>query len=175
MRDGGARLSMQRCCTFSQDVTSILKNPAVTTHAVISNFLYKHSPYTLVQNLMSILKKPGVKKKPFLVRNQADVLLCARNMNTDSLAPIFLTSAVTGEAIRVGDDRGVNRAGQRHQPSRSAVRDAVLLACHRASSPPRQALVRMAASLQRQEGQMHWMCNQLRVGGRSDNLAFNAV
>lgn len=50
-----------------------------------------------VQNLMSILKKPGVKKKPFLVRNMDDVLLCARNMNTDSLAPIFLTSAVTGE------------------------------------------------------------------------------
>lgn len=55
----------------------------------------------LPQNLASILKKPGVKKKPFLVRNQEDVLLCARNMNTDSLAPIFLTSAVTGERAAV--------------------------------------------------------------------------
>eukprot|EP00798_Chlamydomonas_sp_ICE-L_P029190 gene29190-31090_t len=28
-----------------------------------------------------------------------EVLLCARNMNTDSLAPVFLTSAVTGEGM----------------------------------------------------------------------------
>lgn len=49
------------------------------------------------QSLASILKKPGVRKKPFLVRCVDDVLLCARNMNTDSLAPIFLTSAVTGK------------------------------------------------------------------------------
>lgn len=68
---------------------------------------------------MSILKKPGVKKKPFLVRNQADVLLCARNMNTDSLAPIFLTSAVTGKAkgleIRgawTGQGSGIGRVAQ---------------------------------------------------------------
>jgi hypothetical protein len=49
-----------------------------------------------LQTLTTILKKPGVRKKPFLVRTVDDVLLCARNMNTDSLAPIFLTSAVTG-------------------------------------------------------------------------------
>lgn len=74
----------------------------------------------LVQNLMSILKKPGVKKKPFLVRNQADVLLCARNMNTDSLAPIFLTSAVTGEAkgpgmrgAWTGQGSGIDQVAQR--------------------------------------------------------------
>lgn len=30
------------------------------------------------------------------VRSYDDVLLCARNMHTDSLAPVFLTSAVTG-------------------------------------------------------------------------------
>ncbi len=57
-----------------------------------------------MQTLASILKKPGVKKKPFLVRSEEDVLLCARNMNTDSLAPIFLTSAVTG-----GLGRGATR------------------------------------------------------------------
>lgn len=30
------------------------------------------------------------------VRTADDVLLCARNMHTDALAPVFLTSAVTG-------------------------------------------------------------------------------
>jgi GTPase len=47
--------------------------------------------------LASILKKPGVRKKPLLVRSVDDVLLCARNLNSDALAPIFLTSSVTGE------------------------------------------------------------------------------
>ncbi len=54
-----------------------------------------------MQNLTNLLKKPGVRKKPFLVRNLDDVLLCARNMNTDSLAPVFLTSAVTGAWIGI--------------------------------------------------------------------------
>ena len=49
--------------------------------------------------LQAILKKPGVKKKPFIVRSIADVVTCARNMHTDALAPIFLTSSVTGEGL----------------------------------------------------------------------------
>jgi len=50
------------------------------------------------QSLASILKKPGVRKKPYLVRGPGEVLTAARNITTDSLAPIFLTSAVTGDA-----------------------------------------------------------------------------
>jgi len=49
--------------------------------------------------LQSILKKPGVKKRPFVVRTRDDVVTCARHMHTDSLAPIFLTSCVTGEGL----------------------------------------------------------------------------
>lgn len=48
------------------------------------------------QTLTTILKKPGLRRKPFLVRTLDDVLLCARAMLTDALAPVFLTSAVTG-------------------------------------------------------------------------------
>ena len=33
---------------------------------------------------------------PWQVRSEDDVLLCARSMHTDSLAPVFLTSSVTG-------------------------------------------------------------------------------
>ena len=33
------------------------------------------------------------------VRTQDDVMTCARHMHTDSLAPIFLTSSVTGQGL----------------------------------------------------------------------------
>lgn len=59
----------------------------------------------LVQNLASILKKPGVRKKPYLVRGRDEVITAARNITTDSLAPIFLTSAVTGARVGVGGRR----------------------------------------------------------------------
>ena len=35
------------------------------------------------------------------VRNKDDVLTCARHMHTDSLAPIFMTSSVTGEGLEL--------------------------------------------------------------------------
>jgi hypothetical protein len=37
-----------------------------------------------------------VRKKPYLVHGHDEVLTAARNITSDSLAPIFLTSAVTG-------------------------------------------------------------------------------
>lgn len=40
-----------------------------------------------------------MRKRPFLVRCAADVALCARSLHADSLAPIFLTSAVTGQGL----------------------------------------------------------------------------
>ena len=35
------------------------------------------------------------------VRNRDDVLTCARHMHTDSLAPVFLTSSVTGSGLEL--------------------------------------------------------------------------
>lgn len=35
------------------------------------------------------------------VRIKDDVLTCARHMHTDSLAPVFLTSSVTGEGLEL--------------------------------------------------------------------------
>lgn len=49
--------------------------------------------------LQNILKKPGVKKRPFVVRSIEDVITCAQHMHADSLAPIFLTSSVTGQGL----------------------------------------------------------------------------
>lgn len=36
---------------------------------------------------------------PQQVRSRDDVLTCVRHMHTDSLAPIFLTSSVTGQGL----------------------------------------------------------------------------
>lgn len=58
--------------------------------------MHSRAPNMCVQALTSILKKPGVRKKPFLVRSVDDVLTCARVMRTDAIAPVFLTSSVTG-------------------------------------------------------------------------------
>lgn len=51
--------------------------------------------------LQQLLKRPGVKKRPFLVRNRDDVLTCTRHFHADALAPIFQTSAVTGQGMEL--------------------------------------------------------------------------
>ncbi|GAX75720.1 hypothetical protein CEUSTIGMA_g3163.t1 [Chlamydomonas eustigma] len=94
----GANMGVVGMCKEHMGVALALKVPVffvITKVDIAPEHILKQT----VQSLMVILKKPGVKKKPFLVRNVDDVLLCARNMNTDSLAPIFLTSAVTGKGL----------------------------------------------------------------------------
>lgn len=94
----GANMGVVGMCKEHLGVALALKVPVffvVTKVDICPEHILKQT----VQTLASILKKPGVKKKPFLVRSEEDVLLCARNMNTDSLAPIFLTSAVTGKGL----------------------------------------------------------------------------
>lgn len=59
----------------------------------------EHVMQHTIKTLQTILKKPGVKKKPFLIKSRDDVITCARYMHSDSLAPIFMTSAVTGEGL----------------------------------------------------------------------------
>ncbi len=62
--------------------------------------------------MVSILKKPGVRKKPYLVRTVEDVLLMARNMVADSLAPIFLVSSVTGRWVSSVTGRWVSKVSK---------------------------------------------------------------
>lgn len=94
----GANMGIVGMCKEHMGVALALKVPVffvITKVDICPEHILKQT----VQNLTTILKKPGVRKKPFLVRNVDDVLLCARNMNTDSLAPVFLTSAVTGKGL----------------------------------------------------------------------------
>ncbi|KAI8475927.1 MAG: GTP binding protein [Monoraphidium minutum] len=59
----------------------------------------EHVLRATVASLASILRKPGVRRRPFLVRSPDDALLAARSMGSEALAPIFLTSAVTGAGL----------------------------------------------------------------------------
>ncbi|KAL6758071.1 GTP binding protein [Haematococcus lacustris] len=94
----GANMGVVGMCKEHMGVALALKVPVFFVISKV-DICPDHILKQTVQTLTSILKKPGVRKKPFLVRSVDDVLLCARNMNTDSLAPVFLTSAVTGRGL----------------------------------------------------------------------------
>lgn len=49
--------------------------------------------------LKRILKAPGSKKLPLIVNSPDDVILAARNFNSERMAPIFQISNVTGENL----------------------------------------------------------------------------
>lgn len=94
----GANAGVIGMCKEHFGVALALKIPAffiVTKTDICPDHILKNT----IQNLSTILKKPGVKKRPITVRNISDVLLCAKNIHADSLAPIFLTSAVTGKGL----------------------------------------------------------------------------
>eukprot|EP01001_Neometanema_parovale_P012994 NODE_933_length_1983_cov_100.448925_g885_i0.p1 GENE.NODE_933_length_1983_cov_100.448925_g885_i0~~NODE_933_length_1983_cov_100.448925_g885_i0.p1 ORF type:complete len:605 (-),score=123.95 NODE_933_length_1983_cov_100.448925_g885_i0:97-1911(-) len=49
------------------------------------------------ETIVKILKSSGVNKLPFIIRKKEDVVIAAKNMKEDRLAPIFHISNVTGE------------------------------------------------------------------------------
>ena len=77
----------RQCCLWPSDKIHLECQVDICPEHVL-----KHT----LDSLQLILRKPGVKKRPFMVRNQADVLTCARHIDSDALAPIFMTSSVTG-------------------------------------------------------------------------------
>ncbi|KAL4858377.1 GTP-binding protein 1 [Chlorella vulgaris] len=94
----GANAGVVGMCKEHLGVALALRVPCffvVTKVDLAPEHVMKHT----LDSLQQILKKPGVKKRPFLVRTRDDVLTCARHMHVDSLAPIFLTSSVTGVGL----------------------------------------------------------------------------
>eukprot|EP00993_Chasmostoma_nieuportense_P003128 NODE_386_length_2310_cov_65.706367_g357_i0.p1 GENE.NODE_386_length_2310_cov_65.706367_g357_i0~~NODE_386_length_2310_cov_65.706367_g357_i0.p1 ORF type:complete len:751 (+),score=187.55 NODE_386_length_2310_cov_65.706367_g357_i0:76-2253(+) len=51
------------------------------------------------ENIVKLLKQPGVNKLPFLMRGPEDVVICAKNIKDDRIAPIFHASNVTGQNL----------------------------------------------------------------------------
>jgi len=54
-----------------------------------------------VDSIHKILKLNGVKKIPFHIRNEEDVLNCSKNIIHDRVSPIFMLSCVTGENVKL--------------------------------------------------------------------------
>ncbi|CAL5222525.1 g4900 [Coccomyxa viridis] len=96
----GANAGIVGMCKEHLGVALALKVPVffvVTKVDICPGHVLQHSLATL----SSILRKPGIKKKPYMVRSKEDVLTCARHIHTDSLAPVFLTSSVTGDGLEL--------------------------------------------------------------------------
>ncbi|GMH39650.1 hypothetical protein BSKO_07548 [Bryopsis sp. KO-2023] len=94
----GANAGVIGMCKEHLGVALALKVPVFFVITKI-DICPKHILQNTVQDLTAILRKPGVRKRPIMVRTISDVLMCARNIHADSLAPIFMTSAVTGEGL----------------------------------------------------------------------------
>jgi len=52
-----------------------------------------------MQQIKKVLKSPGCKKIPIVVRNDDDVIVSARNFVSERIAPVFTVSNVTGSGI----------------------------------------------------------------------------
>lgn len=52
-----------------------------------------------VAELSATLRKPGVRKRPLLIKSDDDVFTAAANMASDAVTPIFLLSAVDGRGL----------------------------------------------------------------------------
>jgi GTP-binding protein 1 len=49
--------------------------------------------------IKKILKSPGCRKIPIVIRNEDDVIVCAKRFVSERIAPIFCVSNVTGECL----------------------------------------------------------------------------
>lgn len=49
-----------------------------------------------IERLEKVLKHPAVKKTPYFVKSEEDVVACARMFADDRVVPVFLVSSVTG-------------------------------------------------------------------------------
>lgn len=52
-----------------------------------------------IQNINKLLKRPGIRRIPIKVRNIEDIVICAKNIHSESIVPIFHVSNVTGQGI----------------------------------------------------------------------------
>lgn len=52
-----------------------------------------------VSSVNKLLKLPGLRRIPYKISNKDDVIICAKNINSESIVPIFHVSNVTGQGI----------------------------------------------------------------------------
>ena len=52
-----------------------------------------------IKDIQTLIKCPGVRRQPIKVENKEDVLICAKQIHTESIVPIFPISNVSGQGI----------------------------------------------------------------------------
>jgi len=67
----------------------------VTKVDMVSEEVYRST----LEEVLRVLKMPGVNKLPLVVRDHDDVVVAARHMPSGRVAPIFRVSSVTGEGL----------------------------------------------------------------------------
>ena len=94
----GANAGLVGMCKEHLGIVLALRVPAFFVVSKI-DFAPEDITKATVLELCTVLKKPGVRKRPFIVRTEADVYSAAANMASDSIAPIFLVSSVDGRGL----------------------------------------------------------------------------
>mmetsp|Transcript_39362 Transcript_39362/g.47720 ORF Transcript_39362/g.47720 Transcript_39362/m.47720 type:complete len:649 (-) Transcript_39362:793-2739(-) len=61
----------------------------------------KHVLGKTLDTLLKLLKRPGVKKMPVIVRTTEDVMSCVKSINSSAIVPIFLVSCVEGTSLEL--------------------------------------------------------------------------
>jgi GTPase len=52
-----------------------------------------------IQNINKLLKIPGIRRIPYKISNKDDVILCSKNIHSESIVPLFYVSNTTGQGI----------------------------------------------------------------------------
>jgi GTPase len=94
----GANAGLVGMCKEHLGIVLALRVPAFFVVSKV-DFAPEEITKATVLELCTVLKKPGVRKRPFIVRTETDVFAAAANMAADAIAPIFLVSSVDGRGL----------------------------------------------------------------------------
>eukprot|EP01063_Lacrimia_lanifica_P033573 TRINITY_DN6007_c0_g1_i1.p1 TRINITY_DN6007_c0_g1~~TRINITY_DN6007_c0_g1_i1.p1 ORF type:complete len:622 (+),score=238.41 TRINITY_DN6007_c0_g1_i1:63-1928(+) len=93
-----ANNGIQRMTKEHLGLSLALKMPVFTVITRIDacpEAVYKNT----LSDVKKMLKMPGVRKLPMMVRTDEDVVVCAKNIPDDRIVPVFAVSNVTGEGL----------------------------------------------------------------------------
>jgi len=95
----GANMGVQRMTREHLGVALALKCPTFFVVTKV-DMCPEHVLKETLDELAKIIKAPGIRKIPLVIKNEKDVITCAKSMGHDArISPIFLVSSVTGQQL----------------------------------------------------------------------------
>jgi GTPase len=95
----GANMGVQRMTKEHLGVALALKCPTffvITKVDICPDHILKET----LEELSKIIKAPGIRKIPLVIKSDKDVVTAAKSMGNDArIAPIFMVSSVTGQQL----------------------------------------------------------------------------